>query len=149
MRLAALWFLSTLWLLPAVIEAAASARLCYAVPGTLGAVWLYSVENWLHHTAVASFLIVLVAASFSVQLCVFLPWWTVAGSACSSAGLYHAAVRKDPAGTIQWGQSFRGWRTLRVTIFPFHDTTRTLKWNTSSYIFYLVISSDSIKWKGF
>ncbi len=58
-------------------------------------------------------------------------------------------VRKDPAGTIQWRQSFRGWRALRVTIFPFHDTTRTLKWNTSSYIFYLVISSDSIKWKGF
>ncbi len=60
-----------------------------------------------------------------------------------------ANVRKDPAGTIQWRQSFRGWRALRVTIFPFHDTTRTLKWNTSSYIFYLVISSDSIKWKGF
>ncbi len=62
---------------------------------------------------------------------------------------YQYCVRKDPAGTIQWRQSFRGWRALRVTIFPFHDTTRTLKWNTSSYIFYLVISSDSIKWKGF
>ncbi len=61
----------------------------------------------------------------------------------------NGSVRKDPAGTIQWRQSFRGWRALRVTIFPFHDTTRTLKWNTSSYIFYLVISSDSIKWKGF
>ncbi len=62
---------------------------------------------------------------------------------------FYGSVRKDPAGTIQWRQSFRGWRALRVTIFPFHDTTRTLKWNTSSYIFYLVISSDSIKWKGF
>ncbi len=38
---------------------------------------------------------------------------------------------------------------LCVLVFPFHDTTRTLKWNTSSYIFYLVISSDSIKLKGF
>ncbi len=34
-----------------------------------------------------------------------------------------------------------------ITVFPFHDTTRTLKWNTSSYIFYLVISSDSINEK--
>ncbi len=52
--------------------------------------------------------------------------------------------------STQWRQSFRGWRALRVTVFPFHDTTRTLKWNTFSYyIFCLVISSDSIKWKGF
>ncbi len=36
---------------------------------------------------------------------------------------------------------------LCVLVFPFHDTTRTLKWNTSSYIFYLVISSDSINEK--
>ncbi len=67
---------------------------------------------------------------------------------CTSTTLH--IVRKDPARTIQWRQSFRGWRALRVTVFPFHDTTRTLKWNTFSYyIFYLVISSDSIKWKGF
>ncbi len=25
-------------------------------------------------------------------------------------------VRKDPAGTIQWRQSFRGWRALRVSL---------------------------------
>ncbi len=53
------------WLLPAVIEAVFGARLCYAVPGTLGAVRLYPVENWLHHAAVDSFLVALVAASSS------------------------------------------------------------------------------------
>ncbi len=69
--LAASGSLCMVWLLPAVIEAVFGARLCYAVPGTLGAVRLYPVENWLHRAAVASFLVALVAASFSVQLCVF------------------------------------------------------------------------------
>ncbi len=61
----------------------------------------------------------------------------------------NSCVRKDPAGTIQWRQSFRGWRALRVTIFPFHDTTRTLKWNTSSYIFLSRYFIWLHKWKGF
>ncbi len=65
----------------------------------------------------------------------------------TNLGFFFCKARLD---STQWRQSFRGWRALRVTVFPFHDTTRTLKWNTFSYyIFCLVISSDSIKWKGF
>ncbi len=82
--------------------------------------------------------------SFAYSVSLFISW-----TPFSLGPKRLGSVRKDPAGTIQWRQSFRGWRALRVTIFPFHDTTRTLKWNTSSYVFYLVISSDSIKWKGF
>ncbi len=53
---------------------------------------------------------------------------------------------KGPARSTQWRQSFSGWRPLRITVFPFSRHNK-IKWNTFSYIFYLVISSDSINEK--
>ncbi len=57
----------------------------------------------------------------------------------------HATVRPgsiDPmTAVVQREKAF-----LRITVFPF-SRHNNIKWNTFSYIFYLVISSDSINEK--
>ncbi len=44
------------------------------------------------------------------------------------------------------GSRSAGEGLLRITVFPFSRYNK-IKWNTFSYIFYLVISSDSINEK--
>ncbi len=44
------------------------------------------------------------------------------------------------------GSCSAGEGLLRITVFPFSRYNK-IKWNTFSYIFYLVISSDSINEK--
>ncbi len=44
------------------------------------------------------------------------------------------------------GSRSAGEGLLRITVFPFSRHNK-IKWNTFSYIFYLVISSDSINEK--
>ncbi len=52
-----------------------------------------------------------------------LNWWQT----CFKLWGYIYDGVKGPAGSTQWRQSVSEWRALRITVFPFHDTTRTLK----------------------
>ncbi len=59
------------------------------------------------------------------------------------------SVRKDPAGTIQWRQSFRGWRALRVYSLSFSRHNKNIK---MEHFFLYILSRYFIwlhKWKGF
>ncbi len=56
---------------------------------------------------------------------------------------HHCKVRLDRPND---GSRSAGEGLLRITVFPFSRHNK-IKWNTFSYIFYLVISSDSINEK--
>ncbi len=67
---------------------------------------------------------------------------------CSLDIFYFWTVRKDPAGMIQWRQSFRGWRALRVSL-SFSRHNKNIK---MEHFFLYILSRYFIwlhKWKGF
>ncbi len=72
---------------------------------------------------------------------------------CSGTGEYEPGKEKNhsvrPASIDPMTAVIQRVKGFAYYSLSFHDTTRTLKWNTFSYIFYLVISSDSINEKGF
>ncbi len=59
---------------------------------------------------------------------------------------FHGNICKARLDRPNDGSRSAGEGLLRITVFPFSRHNK-IKWNTFSYIFYLVISSDSINEK--